>query len=87
MRIVPVESTTVATVAYHEARELLQLKFCGGAVYEYFGLPAAVHQALLDASSRGRYFNHCIRDRFPDRAVSDGGVASQDAAALVGCDR
>jgi hypothetical protein len=52
MRVVTVKSSTLATVAYDEARELLQLGFCSGAVYQYFGVPAAVQQALLGAPSR-----------------------------------
>ncbi len=33
MCVVTVESTTLVTVAYDEARELLQLEFCSRAVY------------------------------------------------------
>ena len=65
MRVAMVESTTLTTVAYDEARELLQLEFCSRAVYLYFGVPPTVHQALLDAPSKGRYFNQTIRGRFP----------------------
>ena len=35
MHVATVESTTLATVAYDEARELLQLEFCSQAVYVY----------------------------------------------------
>ena len=65
MRITAVKSTTLATVAYDEARELLQLEFCSRATYQYFGVPAAVHDALLGAPSKGSYFNLAIRGRFP----------------------
>jgi len=69
MRVANVESSTLATVAYDEARELLHLEFCNRTVYQYFGVPAAVHQALLGAPSKGRYFNHAIRGRFPFRLI------------------
>lgn len=69
MRVATVESTTLATVAYDESRKLLQLEFCSQAVYLYFGVPSAVHQALLGAPSKGRYFNQTIRGRFPFRLV------------------
>jgi len=69
MRVATVESSTLATVAYDETRSLLQLEFCSRMVYLYFGVPAAVHQALLDAPSKGKYFNRAIRGRFPHRAV------------------
>jgi hypothetical protein len=65
MRVGTAESSTLATVAYDEALQLLQLGFCSGAVYQYFSVPSAVHQALIAASSKGRYFNQAIRGRFP----------------------
>ena len=64
MNIAAVESTTLSTVAYDDTRDLLQLEFCSGAIYEYFDVPAAVHAALLRASSKGTYFNRMIRGRF-----------------------
>jgi len=87
MRVATVESTTLATVAYDEAQELLQLEFCSRAVYQYFNVPAVVHQSLLDASSRGRYFNRAIRGRFPYRLISDFDAAPQCAEAPAKCDR
>jgi hypothetical protein len=85
MRVATVESSTLATVAYDEARELLQLGFCSRAVYQYFGVPGSVHRALLDAPSKGRYFNHAIRGRFPYRLIADFGTAPPDAGAPSGC--
>lgn len=64
MQVTAVESTTLATVAYDEARGLLQLEFRSRALYQYFGVPVEVHEALLDAPSKGRYFNRFIRGRF-----------------------
>ena len=65
MRITTVPSTTLATVVYDEAREVLQLEFRSRALYQYWGVPRAVHEALLDAPSKGRFFNQAIRGRFP----------------------
>jgi hypothetical protein len=87
MRVATVESTTLATVAYDEARQLLQLEFCSRAIYLYFGVPAAVHQALLDAPSKGKYFNRAIRGRFPYRPIADFQMVSAGAAALAVCDQ
>lgn len=70
MLVAAVESTSIATVAYDQARELLQLEFCSRAIYQYVGVPAAVHAALLSAPSKGRYFNQTIRGRFPYRLVT-----------------
>ena len=87
MRIAAVESTTLVTVSYDDTRELLQLEFCSRAVYEYFHVPAVVHQALLDASSKGRYFNRAIRGRFPYSLISDGGKAPRCTETAARCDR
>jgi hypothetical protein len=65
MNVTTVESTILAMVAYDDVRELLQLEFRSRAIYQYFGVPAAVHAALLRAPSKGSYFNRVIRGRFP----------------------
>ena len=67
--VVAVESSTIASVGYDLTRRLLQLEFCSQAVYHYLGVPAAVHETLLGAPSKGSYFNRAIRGRFPLRVV------------------
>jgi len=66
-----VESTTLAFIAYDASAQRLWLEFRSRAVYCYLGVPPAVHQALLDASSKGAYFNRSIRGRFPYQRESD----------------
>ena len=84
MLVAAVESTTLATVAYDEARELLQLEFCSRAVYQYLGVPAAVHRALLGAPSKGSYFNQAIRGRFSFCLVSELHAGAPDANCRSG---
>lgn len=66
-----VESTTLATIAYDDVLELLRLEFRSRAIYQYSGVPPAVHEALLQAPSKGGYFNSVIRGRFPYALVSN----------------
>jgi lysyl-tRNA synthetase class 2 len=66
-----VPSSTLATVAYDQANQMLRLEFRNHAVYWYFGVPPAVHQSLLVAPSKGAYFNRNIRGRFPYRRDQD----------------
>jgi hypothetical protein len=66
-----VASTTLVSVAYDDARQLLQLEFQSRAVYWFFGVPPTVHQSLLAAASKGAYFNHHIRNRFPFQRRAD----------------
>jgi KTSC domain len=80
MRITTVVSTTLATVAYEDSRELLRLEFRSGAVYLYAGVPAAMHEALLDAPSKGSYFNRFIRGHFRYSSYSEGDEGMRNAA-------
>ena len=82
MSITAVTSSTLATIAYDRTRELLQLEFYSGALYEYFGVTATVHEALLRAPSKGSYFNQVIRGRFAYRRIwdSQAGTPEQDIA-------
>lgn len=86
MHVATVESTTLATVGYHENLNLLQLEFCSRAVYLYFGVPASVYEALLDAPSKGRYFNDTIRGRYPYRQIL-GNPVLQSGEMAARCDR
>jgi hypothetical protein len=57
------QSTLLQAAAYQDEC-LLELQFNNGAVYQYFGVPAQIYQDLLQAESKGRYFNFHIRNRF-----------------------
>jgi KTSC domain len=76
MKITAVESSTLATVGYDESRDLLELEFRSGAVYRYFGVPAAVHELLLAATSKGTYFNQGIRRHYQFVRVDGQGLAA-----------
>jgi len=71
MNVIAVESSALARIAYDRTRELLQLEFNSRALYQYFGVPATVHEALLRAPSKGSYFNQAIRGRFPYSRISN----------------
>jgi hypothetical protein len=84
MRVTTVESTVLVTVGYDEARELLQVEFCGRAIYQYFGVPAAVYQRLLGAPSKGSYFNQAVRGQFPFCLISELPAVAPDAQCRPG---
>ena len=87
MRVATVESTTLATIGYDETLKRLQLEFCSRTVYLYFGVPAAVFEALLDAPSKGRYFNGAIRGRYPYRQILSLPSVPQSAEIAARCGR
>ena len=70
MNVATVESSTLRTIGYDESRAQLRLEFRSRVVYDYFGVPVAVHEALLRAPSIGACFNELVRGCFPYRRVS-----------------
>ena len=74
MNAIPVESSTLAAIAYDSTRERLQLEFNSHAFYQYFGVPATVHQGLMYAPSKGSYFNQNIRGKFPYQRISEAAI-------------
>jgi hypothetical protein len=68
---VPVESTTLASAGHDANSATLELQFRSGAVYRYFAVPQRVFEDLLQAKSKGLYFNQNIRDKYPYNLVQD----------------
>jgi hypothetical protein len=58
----PVQSSSIAEIGFEDG--VLEIMFRTNRVYQYFDVPAQVHQALISAESIGRYFNENIRDRY-----------------------
>ena len=67
--LVSVESSSIAAVGYDAARRELTVRFVGGGVYVYSGVPARTHRELVEAESIGGYFNREIRNAYPYRQV------------------
>jgi hypothetical protein len=62
---VDLQSTSLNAATYQDQSAFLDLEFQSGAIYRYLGVPVQVYQELLQAESKGRYFNQHIRNRFP----------------------
>lgn len=61
----PVISTSIKSVNFDSRTHVLDIEFAGGAVYRYFGVPAAVYRRVMEAESKGRFINAYVRDRYP----------------------
>ena len=64
-----VVSSNLATVDYDQFSAELVIAFKSGRVYAYRPVPESVFNALLMASSKGRYFATFIKDRYPTRRI------------------
>jgi hypothetical protein len=67
----PVESTNLYTVGYDGFREVLEIEFRQGAVYEYHKVPSEVYYALISSESIGTYFAENVRDRYETVKTQD----------------
>jgi hypothetical protein len=64
MQRVALNSTLLQSAGYQDQLTLLELEFHDGAVYQYFPVSPQTFQELLQAQSKGAYFNASIRHRF-----------------------
>jgi hypothetical protein len=58
----PVQSSNLASVGYDISTSVLEIEFLNGGVYQYYGVPAQVHEGLMNAGSKGIYFNQNIKN-------------------------
>ena len=48
-----------------EGTQTLEVQFVSGRVYQYYGVPENMHTRLMDAASKGQFFNAYIRNSYP----------------------
>jgi lysyl-tRNA synthetase class 2 len=59
------DALAIHDIDYDAERAKLVIRFVSGEAYVYVGVPDAVHRSFRDASSKGRFFQLQIRDRYP----------------------
>ena len=60
-------SSVIARIAYGEAESTLSIWFRETGRYVYSQVPPTIFEGLRKAPSAGRYFNECIKRRYPCR--------------------
>jgi hypothetical protein len=60
-----ITSSNLRSLGYDAESSTLEVEFNSGAVYQFQGVPQAEWESLLNAGSKGRYFNANIKNRFP----------------------
>jgi hypothetical protein len=63
------DSASLASVGYDPGRQVLEVEFLNGGVYEYADVPEERYHALLEADSKGRYLNAEIKPHHPWRRL------------------
>ncbi|WP_236194834.1 KTSC domain-containing protein [Pseudomonas glycinae] len=64
MEMIAVRSSAMTAVGYDPATRRMKIRFEQGHSYDFCGVPSAVHQGLMAATSKGSYYNRYIRDRY-----------------------
>lgn len=60
----PVRSSNIASIGYDSNTNTLEVEFLNGAVYQYYGVPKAVYEGLMNASSHGSFLAAHIKGRY-----------------------
>ena len=69
IQFVSVSSSNIAALAFTEEDSTLYVRFNGGQVYSYAGVPKANYEALLNAPSVGKLFNAHIKPYYDGEQV------------------
>lgn len=64
-------SSVINHFSYNEKSNTLKITFVTGMVYAYKNVPNQVYQMLKIAGSKGRYFNHHIKDKFKFKKLEE----------------
>ncbi len=64
MQLNTVESDVIHAIGYDPEIHLLEIIFNDGRIYQYRNVPVQVYEGLMQAESKGRYFQGNIRGEF-----------------------
>ena len=62
-------SREIEWIGYEHKRNMLQVEFIVGSVYQYENVPETVYQEFLTAPSHGRFFESNIKNKYHVRKV------------------
>ena len=65
-------SSTIKSVEYDEDTRELDITFTSGKTYRYYNVPLEIYAVLLDAGSKGKFFNDNTKGAFAFTEVVRG---------------
>jgi hypothetical protein len=66
MKREPVASSLIRSVGYDPVGSILEIEMIEpNRLYKFYDVPFSVYDELMEAPSKGRYFNEFIRDLYP----------------------
>jgi len=64
-----VNASTIRSVGYDEAKQVLEIEFTSGAIVQYTGVSREVHRRFMSSPSPGSFFQDQIDENFPSRKI------------------
>lgn len=64
MNMIPVSSSAIVAVGYDATTKRMKIRFVEGHSYDFCGVPEGIFNGLLNARSKGAYYNEYIRGRY-----------------------
>lgn len=64
MNMIQVSSSAISAVGYDPTTMHMKIRFTQGNTYDFCDVPAHVFNGLINAASKGNYYNDYIRDRY-----------------------
>ena len=64
MELVKVKSSNLDAVGYDESSSTLRILFHTGVAYDYSGVPQELYNQLMEASSKGSFFQEHVVGKF-----------------------
>lgn len=64
MEMIRVNSSAMSAVGYDASNGRMKITFTQGHTYDFCRVPERIYQGLMQASSKGTYYNDQIKDRY-----------------------
>lgn len=56
-----VSSSNINSIGFDSSTSILEVEFKHGSIYQYSNVPASIYNALMAASSHGKYLNAHVK--------------------------
>ena len=64
-----VSASTIRSVGYDAARQLLEIEFSSGSIIQYTGVSPEVHRRFISSPSPGSFFQDQIDENYPSKRI------------------
>lgn len=58
---IKVASSDISSVGYDSSKQVLEIEFLKGSIYQYSNVSFSLYNSLMGADSKGKYFNQFIK--------------------------